>query len=598
MRHSNSESYNRLLFPKRHGYALYNPRPTSARKGVGVEIGDVGVVTKDGQFDPYFNVLDNKLNKSLNVNIPPQFLVSVTSQDWATDVRDVRDFFPPKTTLYSLEERANNVGAGLRSENSRLGIPANIGADVHNKSHTNYKAILELPNGGSSYDYRALGKLEKHAMENAQDWYSYVSDKLGRSIAYGDLYLVTGVQKAASWRRTFGRHSETASGVRANAEILTGALGIGGEQQRKTEENDSVNYYPHSGEPVDVPKEDQTVFFSGFKIMVRINLQGRVVGRLRKIDDDYKAVLPRATSCWSPFVSCWSSLARFFQWCLCCGKRSKEVAVAAPVDSEQPPVIHPILSKTPNEDHISNAFNAYILKTNENANVAMIHDALWPELLEDGEEMSDEVLFERAVEKFKVGDQRDGRFSVRLKDGPSLEQLVEQQISAEGEIPGQTPQKPNVAATIENDDSPEAKVGDPHSPTPPNEDSNDDPASLVSPPSSHDASPPNEGSPTSVSSPVSDGQDGFDASEKLPVPYTGGPENSLLPPFDVASQTNISAEATIVAPTGPAESPSPENPWDHFVHNHHNRQTSMDDAPLNAPRKPDDEIMRSNDYTT
>ncbi|KAJ7854461.1 hypothetical protein B0H13DRAFT_2578964 [Mycena leptocephala] len=57
---SDSRLYSRLLLPKGHGYPLFRPKPfddlplESLR--VGTDIGDVGVVTSDGAFDPIFNI--------------------------------------------------------------------------------------------------------------------------------------------------------------------------------------------------------------------------------------------------------------------------------------------------------------------------------------------------------------------------------------------------------------------------------------------------------------------------------------------------------------------------------------------------------------
>jgi hypothetical protein len=57
---SDSRLYSRLLLTRGHGYPLFHPQPfddlpLEARKN-GTEIGDVGVVTSDGSFDPIFNI--------------------------------------------------------------------------------------------------------------------------------------------------------------------------------------------------------------------------------------------------------------------------------------------------------------------------------------------------------------------------------------------------------------------------------------------------------------------------------------------------------------------------------------------------------------
>lgn len=57
---SPSDIYSRLLLPKRHGYPLWFPEPrkelSKEYRSVGVEIGDVGMITFDGGFDFLFNI--------------------------------------------------------------------------------------------------------------------------------------------------------------------------------------------------------------------------------------------------------------------------------------------------------------------------------------------------------------------------------------------------------------------------------------------------------------------------------------------------------------------------------------------------------------
>ncbi|KAJ7016324.1 hypothetical protein C8F04DRAFT_930181, partial [Mycena alexandri] len=56
-----SELYSQLLFPKKHGFPLFRPQPfrdlSEAAQKTGTEIGDVGIVTRDGSFDPIFSIL-------------------------------------------------------------------------------------------------------------------------------------------------------------------------------------------------------------------------------------------------------------------------------------------------------------------------------------------------------------------------------------------------------------------------------------------------------------------------------------------------------------------------------------------------------------
>jgi hypothetical protein len=55
-----SEVYARLLLPKRLGFPLWNPAPddnlVAEYREKGVNIGDVGLITSDGEFDFLFNI--------------------------------------------------------------------------------------------------------------------------------------------------------------------------------------------------------------------------------------------------------------------------------------------------------------------------------------------------------------------------------------------------------------------------------------------------------------------------------------------------------------------------------------------------------------
>ncbi|KAJ7483269.1 hypothetical protein FB451DRAFT_103347 [Mycena latifolia] len=59
---SDSARYSRLLHPKGQGCPLFHPQPFDdlprAAREIGTRIGDVGIVTPNGAFDPIFNILD------------------------------------------------------------------------------------------------------------------------------------------------------------------------------------------------------------------------------------------------------------------------------------------------------------------------------------------------------------------------------------------------------------------------------------------------------------------------------------------------------------------------------------------------------------
>ncbi|KAJ7255937.1 hypothetical protein C8J57DRAFT_1075204 [Mycena rebaudengoi] len=59
---SDAALYSRLLHPKRQGCPLYYPQPFDdlppTLRQTGTRIGDVGIVTPNGAFDPIFNICD------------------------------------------------------------------------------------------------------------------------------------------------------------------------------------------------------------------------------------------------------------------------------------------------------------------------------------------------------------------------------------------------------------------------------------------------------------------------------------------------------------------------------------------------------------
>lgn len=74
---SDSDLYSRLLFPKKQGYPLFHPPPfddlPECLRKTGTEIGDVGLVTQNGSFDPVFNILRARDHPSNRFGVPMAF---------------------------------------------------------------------------------------------------------------------------------------------------------------------------------------------------------------------------------------------------------------------------------------------------------------------------------------------------------------------------------------------------------------------------------------------------------------------------------------------------------------------------------------------
>ncbi|KAJ7840338.1 hypothetical protein B0H13DRAFT_1649748 [Mycena leptocephala] len=82
---ADSELYSRVLLSKGYGYPLFRPAPCDdlpelSRK-TGTQIGDIGVVTDDGSFDPIFNILCASNDRVNRFGVPPGFEQVVLPDD-------------------------------------------------------------------------------------------------------------------------------------------------------------------------------------------------------------------------------------------------------------------------------------------------------------------------------------------------------------------------------------------------------------------------------------------------------------------------------------------------------------------------------------
>ncbi|KAJ6568292.1 hypothetical protein DFH09DRAFT_1313745 [Mycena vulgaris] len=194
---SDSALYSRLLHSKGQGTALFHPepfhdQPRTARE-TGTRIGDVGIVTPNGAFDPIFNILDRAEQSRFGV---PQGFEKVRlgnddiAQEWLCH--------PPGSDISSttISKKRLDVDVGLENN---VFVPAGVGAVVEVSTNSKETAILLLPDGASRWDLRPLQVFRDYALKHGQSWYAFVNGDLGRMIGNGDLYLVTGVTKSSSW---------------------------------------------------------------------------------------------------------------------------------------------------------------------------------------------------------------------------------------------------------------------------------------------------------------------------------------------------------------------------------------------------------------
>jgi hypothetical protein len=83
---SPSDTYARLLLPKKYGYPLWLQDPDVGLpleyRSVGVNIGDVGTVTYDGGFDFFFNIRCEASDPVNQFGVPDGFMPLVLKDEY------------------------------------------------------------------------------------------------------------------------------------------------------------------------------------------------------------------------------------------------------------------------------------------------------------------------------------------------------------------------------------------------------------------------------------------------------------------------------------------------------------------------------------
>jgi hypothetical protein len=72
-RPSEKEIYVKLLLHKEMGYPLWTPEPYGNQSMAGVDIGDVGIITSDGEFDFLFNICRARDDPVNSLGVPDGF---------------------------------------------------------------------------------------------------------------------------------------------------------------------------------------------------------------------------------------------------------------------------------------------------------------------------------------------------------------------------------------------------------------------------------------------------------------------------------------------------------------------------------------------
>ncbi|KAJ7679593.1 hypothetical protein B0H17DRAFT_907741, partial [Mycena rosella] len=181
-----SEIYCSQLQRLGRGRPLYVPGPQRnlppEYRRDGVAIGNVGRVTPEGIFDFFFNIYLDAGDPINADNVPEGFypLKRYVSSD----------------VVYRNFEPGNHVStASVQKRDLELSFGLNFIFDCDAPQG----AVLALPHGSHLAKLENMEHMRRYTAENAESWYRHINGYRGRRLANGDLYLVTGVEKARSW---------------------------------------------------------------------------------------------------------------------------------------------------------------------------------------------------------------------------------------------------------------------------------------------------------------------------------------------------------------------------------------------------------------
>ncbi|KAF9563366.1 hypothetical protein CPC08DRAFT_706073 [Agrocybe pediades] len=180
--------YSRHLALLGRGFPLWLPAPNRnlpvEYQKTGTRIGDVGIITSSGGFDFLFNVClpwDHPINPGHGnggLAMPDGFEPLVLHPN------DVREYSPCG--------RGSSLASASVRKTFREG-------EYLFESASPEGAILTIPDGSTAAELGNLKKLQDYASQHAESWYRYVNVECGRQARNGDVRMIIGFDKTASW---------------------------------------------------------------------------------------------------------------------------------------------------------------------------------------------------------------------------------------------------------------------------------------------------------------------------------------------------------------------------------------------------------------
>ncbi|KAF8189171.1 hypothetical protein K438DRAFT_1676891 [Mycena galopus ATCC 62051] len=376
---SESEVYCNELLRRKRGFPLYEPAPQislpAAYRRDGVSIGDVGSVTAEGMFDFFFNIFLPP-EHSINGHRTPEDFCPMQPYE-SVDVFDLH-FHPGNHVSSSTVRR---LDLDIASEK----FP---GGDFVFNCDGIQGAVLALPYGAHLKKLRNVENIRAYATEHAASWYRYINGPRGRGLANGELYLVTGCEKARSW----GMASYYPNNQQFDLVFRpidggyrwSGTPGMKNPSQKKSHDHPQVDDQPLN----------HTTFIHGLSISIGTGLWSRLFGTVTVETSSIAEFYSRLNATGGSYAA--GSSPPFWSW--------NFFGAGGGAGGKHHTARHEevILSEVPsNSGRVWNPgklINEYILYKVPSATVVMSHNDDWSSILGDYPEVTSPAVFLQWIE--------------------------------------------------------------------------------------------------------------------------------------------------------------------------------------------------------
>ncbi|KAJ7154580.1 hypothetical protein C8R46DRAFT_1227418 [Mycena filopes] len=283
---SDRHLYSRLLLAKGNGYPLSYPQPSDdllpACRERGIEIGDVGVLTSDGSFDVFFNICRDRDDPVNRYGLPPGF--KPVGMPASGDLVSRESYYRPGSHVSNTAMKQRRLDANVELDNVQVVF---TGAVIEVTTVSKQAAVLLLPDGASRLDLRFLNKFRQVALKHAKNWYAFVIG-LGSMLENDELYLVTGVDKSASWAVAAAESRSEDYNINLKlraAHCAARSFTVAGSYAWQWEAGcEFADFGPRRppGEPSSL--RNQTVFLRGFRIAIHSLVWRKIAQAVAVVD--------------------------------------------------------------------------------------------------------------------------------------------------------------------------------------------------------------------------------------------------------------------------------------------------------------------------